>query len=75
MMRPKSVKENMDNFNSVTSDLVDRIKTLAANNKLERKVNDVKRHLFDWSTECEYFPEQETRVFMLYLVNREKRTK
>ena len=67
MMRLKSAKENMDDFNSVTSDLMDTFKTLTATNKLERKVNNIKHHLFDWSTECEYFPGQEIRIFYALL--------
>ena len=54
MMAPRSVHENMDNFNSVTSDLVERFKSLTGTNSYEREINDLKYHLLDWAAECKY---------------------
>ena len=51
-MPPKSVQENMENFNGVTDDFIKRLKNLPGNNDHVIVVNNLLPHLFEWSTEC-----------------------
>ena len=52
MLLPKAVHENMDNFNGVTRDLMERLESLRCNNDSVILLNDLIPHLLDWSTEC-----------------------
>ena len=55
MLRPKTVNENIDNFNDVTKDALARMTAVRGSHGKEGEIPDLEGEMFKWSTECEYF--------------------
>ena len=54
MLRPKTVNENIDNFNDVTKDALARMTAVRGSHGKEGEIPDLEGEMFKWSTECEY---------------------
>ena len=61
MLRPKIVNENIDNFNDVAKDALERMTAVRGSHGKEGEIPDLENELFKWSTECGYF-------FILYCI-------
>lgn len=51
MLRPKDIRENLDNFNGVTGDAIEH---MVAVRREDDVIPDLEDELAKWSTECKY---------------------
>lgn len=51
MLRPKDIRENLDNFNTVATDAVEHMLAIRGADDV---VPDLEGELLKWATECKY---------------------
>ena len=51
MMRPKVLEENIDNFNSVTKDTIERLAKIKGTSGQDGEIPDLEGELSKWATE------------------------
>ena len=52
MLRPKEIRDNLDNFNSVTRDAIEHMVSIRG---ADMEILDLDKELAKWATECNVF--------------------